>query len=415
MSSRASQQDRQYDVVLFGATGFVGKLAAAQLAQAENDDLRIALAGRSQTKLDDVVATTPRNGGWETVIADASNPDDLTRLVADTRVIITTVGPYARYGLPLVQACAQAGTHYVDLTGEVLYHREVIDTCQDAAVASGARIVPSCGYDSVPSDLAVFEAARAAAEAGDGTLTDVTTYATMKGGMSGGTIASAMQQADDIAADPSKRSVAGDLFALSADRGREPSGEFRDSLSVWHSDDLDAWVAPFLMASYNTRVVRRSNSLLGHAYGDGFRYREVMKAGPGRQGRLKANIVRAAVAGGFSALSFKRARPLVERLVPAPGTGPSEEERNNGFFRMDVRARTTSGATYRSIVSAQGDPGYNSTAIMLTQAALTLAHGTLPELPNGAPGGVLTPAVGLGEPYAERLRAHGFTITTEKL
>ena len=415
LDDMTATHERPYDIVLFGATGFVGKLAAQQLAKAENDDLVIALAGRNTSKLDDVAAQFPRTPGWELVVTDASSSEQVDQLARRSRVVITTVGPFARYGMPLAEACAAAGTHYVDLTGEVLYHHDVIDRCDAAARESGARIVPSCGYDSVPSDLAVFELARVASENGDGTLTATTTYASMKGGMSGGTIASAMQQADDVAADPERRKIATDKFALSPDRAAEPSGEFKDSMSVWHSDDLDAWVAPFIMASYNTRVVRRSNALLGHAYGDGFRYREVMKVGSGNAGRVKANVARAAVAGGFAALGLKPARPLVQKLVPQPGTGPDQKSRDAGFFRMDVRTTTTSGAKYRSIVSAQGDPGYNATAVMLTQAALTLAHDDLPKLPGGADGGVLTPAVALGQPYITRLRNHGFDIKAERL
>ena len=184
---------------------------------------------------------------------------------------------------------------------------------------------------------------------------------------------------------------------------------------MWYSDDVDAWVAPFLMASYNTRIVRRSNALLGHVYGSGFRYREVMKAGKGVKGRAMAYAVAGALGAGFGAMGVKRLRPLLERLVPAPGSGPSEEAREKGFFRMDIRSTTTSGARYRSIVASQGDPGYKATAVMLGEAAVTLALGDLPTLPGEADGGVLTPAVALGAPYAERLRQHGVTLEVTKL
>ena len=410
--SEMTKSDREYDVVLYGATGFVGSLVAAELARPENDHLKMALAGRNADKLAQIATSVPRATGWGTVIAQASDRDEVTKLAQSGRVVITTVGPYARHGLPLAQACARLGTHYVDLTGEVLFHRDVIDSCQDSAVESGARIVPSCGFDSVPSDLGVFELARAARKAGDGELTDTTLYASMKGGMSGGTVASAMQQADDIAADPARRRIAGDKFALSPAREQEPAGEFRDSLATAYSDDIKAWTGPFLMASYNKRVVRRSNALLGHLYGPAFRYREVLRTGVGRKGRVKAVITKATLAAGFTALAKQQIRPLVERLVPAPGTGPDEAARNAGFFKMDIRSRTTHGVSYRSVVSAQGDPGYKATAVMLAQAGLTLAEDELPALPDNAAGGVVTPAVGLGQPYIERLRRNGFTIET---
>lgn len=407
---------RDFDIVLYGATGFVGRLVAKDLAENAPADLRVALAGRTATKVEQV---RDELGGaasrWEIVTADSSDEDSLRRLAERSRVVISTVGPYARYGLPLVGACAEAGTHYVDLTGEVLFARDCIDRFDAEARANGARIVNSCGYDSVPSDLGVFVLAEAVRTAGDGELTTTTEYASMKGGMSGGTIASAMQQADDIADAPERRRVAGDKFSLSPDRTAEPNGEFKDSLAVWFSDDVKAWVAPFLMASYNTRIVRRSNALLGHAYGPDFRYREVMKAGTGVRGRAMAYAVSGALAAGFGAMSVKQLRPLLERVVPKPGSGPSETSRENGFFRMDVRTVTTTGASYKGVFAAQGDPGYKATAVMLGEAALTLALGDLPDLPGGADGGVLTPAVALGMPYAERLRGRGFTIETTRL
>lgn len=406
---------RTYDIVVYGATGFVGKLVAADLADHAPVEVRIALAGRSESRLRDVRATLPeRAQTWDLVTADSSDADSLASLAASTRVVITTVGPYARHGLPLVQACADAGTHYVDLTGEVLFARDCADLADASARRHGARIVNSCGYDSVPSDLAVLLAASAAREAGDGELAETTCYASMKGGLSGGTVASAMQQADDIAAEPARRKIAADKFALSPNREAEPSGEFKDSLKVWFSPDINAWTAPFLMASYNTRIVRRSNALSEFSYGRTFRYREVMKTGAGVKGRAMAYAVAGALAGGFAALSFGKARPLVERLVPAPGTGPSEKSREAGFFKMDVRTTTTTGARYRSIVAAQGDPGYAATAIMLGEAALALALDEVAPLPDDARGGVLTPAVGLGLPYAERLRARGFTLAATR-
>lgn len=407
--------DREFDVILFGATGFVGKLVAADLALNAPADIRVALAGRTRAKVETVRDEIGASAvSWGVVEADSSDEASLRALAERARVVISTVGPYARYGLPLVGACATAGTHYVDLTGEVLFARDSIDHYDAAARESGARIVNSCGYDSVPSDLAVFLTATTARDAGDGELTDTTVYASMKGGMSGGTVASGMQQADDIAAQPERRKIAGDKFSLSPDRGAEPSGEHKDSLKVAYSTELGAWTAPFVMASYNTRVVRRSNALLGHAYGRSFRYREVMKAGDGLKGRATAYAIAGALGAGFAALALKPARPLVERLVPKPGTGPSEESRENGFFRMDLRTTTTNGSRYRAIVAAKGDPGYKATAVMLGEAALTLVAGDLPELPEGARGGVLTPAVALGLPYVERLRARGFTLTVTK-
>ena len=389
-----------YDIVLYGATGFVGKLTAEHLAAHAPDGVRIALAGRSPGKLEVVRADLGVN--WPLVIADSSDPASLKALAESTRVVISTVGPYAKYGLPLVEACATAGTDYVDLTGEVLFVRESIDRFHDLASSTGARIVHSCGFDSIPSDLAVFELAKVAAPLGDTTL-----YVRMKGGVSGGTVASAREQMAQVRSDKAKRAVALDKFALSPDRSAEPKGEWKDSLKVWHSDEMHSWAAPFIMSTFNTRIVRRSNALLGHAYGEGFRYRETLTTGDGWQGRLRAEAIAKGMAIGMAALSVNSLGPLVDKVVPSPGEGPSEEDRASGRFSVEARS-----GGYRSLFAAKGDPGYAATCVMLGESALALAtqRDDLP-LPEGLHGGVLTPATALGGVLSERLRAQGFTIT----
>src|SRR6476661_7196900 len=188
---------REFDIVLFGATGFVGRLTAADLAEGEPADARIALAGRSRERLTEVRDSLgPAAAGWELLVADASDATAVAGLAARTRVVVTTVGPYAKYGRTLVAACADAGTHYADLTGEILFHRDVVYSHQAGATETGARIVPSCGFDSIPSDLGVFELARQVAADGEGELTTTTTYVrSLKGGISGGTIDSMREQA----------------------------------------------------------------------------------------------------------------------------------------------------------------------------------------------------------------------------
>ena len=409
--------DRDLDIVLFGATGFVGSLTAKHLAAHAPAGLRIALAGRNRGRLEQVrsdLGDDARN--WPLLVADSTDATSLKALAERARVVMTTVGPYAAHGLPLVEACARAGTDYVDLTGEVLFVRKSIDLFDEIARDTGARIVHSCGFDSVPSDLAVLNAADQAALDGAGELAETVLLATLKGGFSGGTIASAMLQADEMRSDRTARRAAADVFALSPARDDEPSGEHRDTLAVAYDQHRHTWVAPFVMASFNTRVVRRSNALLGHRYGQSFRYREVMRTGDGWKGRLTANAVRAALVGGFTAIAAPFARPVVNKVLPQAGEGPSPEKQAAGFFRMDVRAETTTGAVYRSVVAAQGDPGYKATAVMLGESALALAvdRGALPELSDGARGGVLTPAVALGDALSSRLRSQGFTITVTR-
>ncbi len=407
---------RDLDLVLFGATGFVGALTARHLAEHAPSGLRVALAGRNRERLAAVRADLPGAArDWPLLIADSGDAESLQRLARRTRAVTTTVGPYAARGLPLVDACARAGTDYVDLTGEVLFVRRSIDLFDSIARDTGARIVHSCGFDSIPSDLAVLNAADRAADDGAGTLGETVLLATIKGGFSGGTIASAMLQADEIRSDRAARRLAADPFALSSDRDSEPVAEHRDSFSVDYDGRRHTWVAPFVMASFNTRVVRRSNALMHHRYGESFRYREVMRTGDGVKGHLAAQAVRAALAGGFTAMATPRARPLMTTLLPSPGQGPTPEKQADGFFRMDVRAETTGGTAYRSIVSAQGDPGYAATAVMLGASALSLLvdRQALPALPDGADGGVLTPAVALGDALSTRLRERGFTITVD--
>ncbi|AKU16427.1 saccharopine dehydrogenase family protein [Luteipulveratus mongoliensis] len=413
----AARPARDLDVVLYGATGFVGKLTARHLAKAAPEGTRIGLAGRTQAKLEQVRAELgERAADWPIVIADASDGASLAALAERAHVVITTVGPYASYGLPLVEACARAGTDYVDLTGEVLFIRKSIDLAQDLAAASGARIVHSCGFDTVPSDLAVMLVAKKAQADGAGELTDTTLYATLKGGFSGGTIASAVQQLDEVRADKAARKIAVDKFALSPDRGSEPKGEWKDSAAVRYSDEVKSWTTPFVMAMFNTRLVRRSNALLGHAYGKGFRYREVMRAGDGKAGRAKAYAIAGGLGAGFAALNLPFLRPVTNRVLPSPGQGPSPKAQAEGFFKMEVRTITTDGSHYRSIVAAQGDPGYAATAVMLGESALCLAleRDRCP-LPAGVTGGVLTPATALGDVLVERLKAQEFICTADRL
>jgi short subunit dehydrogenase-like uncharacterized protein len=405
--------DRDLDLVVYGATGFVGRLVAAHLAEHAPRGLRVALAGRSRERLEAVQAQLGgRAAGWPLLVADSSDRAALDELAARTRVVATTVGPYLRYGLPLAQACAAAGTHYADLTGEVLFVRDCVDACDEPARATGARIVNACGYDSVPSDLAVLQLHERVVGDGAGELADCTLVATAKGGFSGGTLDSARAQVDAVLRDPSRRRLLVDPYALSPDRTAEPDlGPERDLRRVVRDDALGGWLGPFAMAGFNTRIVRRSNALQQWAYGRSLRYREVSAYGRGRRARLVALSVTAGLGLGLKALASKRLRPLADRLLPRPGEGPSPERQAVGWFRMRVHATTTTGARYVSTVSAHGDPGYAATAVMLGETAVALALGE--GLPPVA--GVLTPATGLGEVLIERLRAKGFELSVSRL
>ena len=427
------------DIVIFGATGFVGRLTAAYLAEQAPAGVRIALAGRNRERLEEVRAGLPDAAAeWEIIVADASEPVTLAALAARTRVVATTVGPYVRLGMPLVEACAIAGTHYCDLTGEVLFVRQSADTWHETARETGARIVHSCGFDSIPSDLGVLVTADTVAGDGAGELTEtVLSVVSMRGGVSGGTIDSMRQQAILMRADAAVRAIVADPYGLSPDRAAEPrsrgaeagaeadAGAGALAKTVWTSavrlirrspirrDPVTGhWTGPFVMAGFNTRIVRRSNALLGWRYGRAFRYREVVDFGNSAKAPVLATGMSAGLLGLAGAMAFEPTRAVVDRFLPKPGEGPSEENQANGRFRMVIRTTTTTGAAYRTKVGADRDPGYSGTAVMLGESALALAlDGDL--LPGG--GGVLTPATGLGSVLVDRLVAQGFTFDCERV
>ena len=405
---------RDLDVVVFGATGFVGRLLAGHLAEHAPDGTRTALAGRSASRLEEVRASLgSRAADWPLLVADVQDPASVRAMVERTRVVATTVGPYQRYGLPLVEACAAAGTDYADLTGEVLFVRQTVDRFHDAAVASGARIVHACGFDSVPSDLAVLLAAEQARADGAGELEDTVLHVvSMRGGVSGGTIDSARAQVEAASADPALQRVVDDPYSLSPDRSAEPElGDERDRLTVGRDPELGRWTGPFVMAPFNTRIVRRSNALQGWAYGRRFRYREVMGFGTSPLAPVLATGMTAGLAAGLAGMSFGPTRAVLDRVLPKPGEGPGEKARANGHFRIEVVARTSTGARYTATVAAKGDPGYAATAVMQGESALCLALDR-DRLPDRA--GVLTPATAMGAALADRLRARGFEIAVRR-
>lgn len=408
------------DIVVYGATGFVGRLTAAYLARVAPDGLRIGLAGRSQQRLDDL---RNRLGGraldWPVLIADSADRAALDAMARRATVVATTVGPFARYGRPLVAACAEAGTHYADLTGEVTFMRRTIDDFDAAARASGARIVHCAGFDSIPSDLGVLALHEAVARDGAGELEDTTFLLTgVRGGASGGTIESMRTQFEDMSADPASRRLIFDPYALSPQRDKEPDRvnegwrDEGDLRMVAHDGELGQWMAPFVMAGVNTRVVRRSNALQDFAYGRRFRYREVVGTGDGPLGLAKAAAVTGAMAAMLAGMALGPTRSALKRVLPKPGEGPSEKVRDSGYFRIQIHARTSTGARYVANVAASGDPGYAATAVMFGESALCLAVDG-DRLPARA--GVLTPATAMGNLLTKRLCDAGLTLEASRI
>jgi short subunit dehydrogenase-like uncharacterized protein len=412
---------REFDIVLYGATGFVGKLTAEYLAKA-GGDARIALAGRSTDRLLAVRGTLGEAAqSWELIAADASQPSTLNALAARTQVVVTTVGPYTRYGLPLVAACAAAGTDYADLTGEPMFVRNSIDLHHKQAIDTGARIVHSCGFDSIPSDLTVYALYRRAAEDDTGQLTDTNLVVrSFAGGSSGGSIASMMEVLRTASTDPEARRAMNDPYTLSPDRGAEPElgaqpdarwrrgGEIAPELKGY-------WTGAFVMAATNTRIVRRSNALLDYAYGRGFEYAEQMSLGRSVAAPVAAAMAtggNAAVVGLGSRYFGRLPRKLVERIAPKPGTGPSERAREQGHYTVETYTTTTTGARYVARMSQKGDPGYKATSVLLGESGLALAldRDRLSDLR-----GVLTPAAAMGDALMARFPAAGVSLETSRL
>jgi short subunit dehydrogenase-like uncharacterized protein len=405
--------DRPLHVVVFGATGFVGRLVAAYLVRARPDGVRIGLAGRSEERLAALREGLGEGAAdWPLIRADLSEPASLAELARSTRVVATTAGPYAPRGLPLVEACVAARTHYADLAGEVLFIRESIDRCHAEAEANGTRIVHACDVDSIPSDLGTLLVSEEARADGGGDLEETIALVTaFRGGFSGGTLATMRGQLEEVRVDPTRRATVDDPYSLSPDRGAEPElGEQGELRSIERDRDSGTWLAPFVMASMNTRVVRRSNALQGWAYGRRFRYVEAMAFEGVIGGALKAAATAAGLALLRFALTSKLLRPLSDRVLPAPGEGPNERARLRGRFEMQVRARAADGSTYVAHIAADADPGYGASSLMLGESALCLA---LDEDRLPPRGGVLTPTTAMGRRLAERL-SPGVTFDVAK-
>lgn len=406
--------DRDLDLVLLGATGFVGRLTAARLARHAPPGLRVALAGRSTHRLAEVRAQLAASAaGWPLVTVDVDDDAAVVDLARRTEVLVSTVGPYLRHGLPVVEACADAGTSYADLTGETIFVRRSIDRCHERAVATGARLVHACGFDSVPSDLGVGLAAALAATDGTGPLTRATLHVReARGGLSGGTIDSLRQQLVELRDDGAARRLVASQLALTEGSGRSGRvGRSGQGASRPGRDARDGrWHAPFAMGAFNGQIVQRSNELTDWAYGSDFSYTEVVDTGAGPLGAAAAAGVWVGSSALLGGLAWGPSRALLDRVLPKPGEGPSEQTRRRGRFRIEVEAETAGGARYTAAVAAAHDPGYDGTAVMLGESALLLAE----TVRDGRPGGVLTPMVALGAPLAERLRDRGFDVSVSR-
>ena len=393
--------DTKFDIIVYGATSFVGQIITRYMhEQFADGSIAWAIAGRSASKLKQVSEEVGLNG-IEMIVADAEDEPALKALCERTTVVMSTVGPYALYGDTLVKVCVETGTHYCDLTGEPQWIRTMQKTHDAAAKQSGARIVHCCGFDSIPSDLGVhFLQQRAAEKYGEMCDRVAMRVVKMKGGASGGTIASMINMVKEASADAELRRELKDPYSL-CPPGHGFTARQRD-VSMEYDEAFGQWIAPFVMAAINTRVVHRSNALADKAYGETFLYEEATATGEGTKGKRGARAVAWGMGGLMVAMALPPVRWVLEKTVlPKPGEGPSPKEQLEGKFDLIFLGTTPSGQTIRTRVTGDRDPGYGSTAKMLSQAAACLAK----DVPTDTPGGFWTPATLFGDKLIDRLTA----------
>ena len=400
---------KQYDVVLYGASGFVGRQTVdyfAKHAEVASSGLTWALAGRSKDKLEAVrKASGAQQAGI--VVAEAHDAAAMDALARNARVVLSTAGPFALYGSELVAACVRNGTHYVDITGETPWVKGLIDQHHVAAQRKGARIIPFCGFDSIPSDLSAHLANQAMQQRYGEACVETKVAFSIRGGFNGGTLASLFNMLasgqSEAMADPFLLNPSG-TRPTTAPAHADPIGPRRDT-------DFGAWLGPFMMSTINTRVVRRSAALLGYA--PGYAYQEYLRLGKGPVAALAATSLSVGSFTSQAALRLSPIRKLAQKFAPPPGAGPSEASMDGGSFRALWVGHSASGKMVRGMVADKGDPGNRATTKMLCESALALAL-QLGELPGGPKhGGLLTPASGLGDVLVQRLRAAGMTLQVD--
>jgi short subunit dehydrogenase-like uncharacterized protein len=377
---------RDFEIILNGATGFTGRQTVEYFKQHAPANLTWAIAGRNQSRL------SALNANVAILIADASDQQAIDALVSRTKILLNTAGPFAIYGTGFVDACVRFHTHYVDITGETHWVRMLIDRYHEKAQSDGTRIIPCCGFDSVPSDLGAMLIAQAL---GPDTY-EVKAFFKMKGGLNGGTLASMLHMYESNA-----NKIMSDPFLLSPSITRPPRDLEIDPSKETYDTDAKAWTSPFIMGKINTRVVRRSCAIRDQD----FAYQEYTKF----DGSLAGPLALITTAGGSlfdRAMDVPTMRRILRTVSPAPGEGPSQHTMDTGWFRCELIGKASNGRTAQAVVAGQGDPGNRVTVKCLCESALALAKDQLPDR-----AGVLTPSTGIGEALVTRLKARGMTFT----
>ena len=386
--------DKSVDVVIYGATGFTGKLVVEYMQEKYGKDEGVswAIAGRSEEKLNAVREDLKVGSNVSQLLVDSNDADSIASMVQQAKCVLTTVGPYQLYGAKILQQCVIHGVDYVDLCGEPGWMHEMINEYSDQAKETGARIVFSCGFDSIPFDLGVYFLQKEVIERHGQPASNVRgRVRAMNGEFSGGTAASLGATMASLKEKPELFEILVNPFALS--NGFTGPEQAQDSKPIY-DDKLETWVAPFFMAPINTKNVHRSNALMDHLYGKDFCYNEMWIQGPGEEGKAAAEFV-----GSMN--------PLAD--APAPGEGPSKESRENGNYDVLFCADLSDGSSLHASVSGDMDPGYGSTSKMIAESALCLVDDC-----SELSGGIYTPAPAMGEKLITRLQASaGLTFKIE--
>ena len=403
--------ERDYQIIVWGATGFTGQIVTEYIHNNYGSEIRWAIAGRNLEKLQNVKQKLQLDAKIECLVGDSFDEASLRAISSRTDVIISTVGPYALYGKALVSACVQTKTDYCDLTGEIPFVKDSIDSFHEQARANEVKIVHSCGYDSIPSDIGCLLLQEKAKEKYGQPASNVKLFVLgTKGKFSGGTVASMINLMQE-AKDPEKRQIQSDPYILCKDVVAGMPNQ-RIQNFVWYDPRIEKWTAPFVMARFNSRIVFRTNDLKQYDYGRNFMYDEGLAVGYGMRGRLRGSMFMLAISIFIKLMSMSFTRSLLQKTVlPKPGEGPSKAEREGGYFKVKIIGQDVEGENRTEVfIADSNDPGYGSTAKMLAETALCLALNA-DMLPKQY--GVITPAIAMGTIIADRLKKGEFIIKVD--
>tara|TARA_B110000116_G_scaffold266518_1_gene277377 strand:- start:102 stop:1319 length:1218 start_codon:yes stop_codon:yes gene_type:complete len=401
-------KSREFDIIIWGASGFTGRLVAGYIFSkyGTNGDLKWAMAGRNLAKLE-LVRSKVADKTVPIVVADSNDDEGLKEMVKRAKVICTTVGPYAKYGSKLVSVCIENQTHYCDLAGEVQWIRRMIDKHHESAVANQTKIVNCCGFDSIPSDMGVYFIQKISkAKKGQIAKQIQMRVAGASGGISGGTYESLSHVNEEAHKDKNIFKVLINPYGLNPVGEQEGLDKY-DLRTIVYDKASKSWIGPFIMAAINTKIVRRSNALSGYAYGKDFRYDEATLSGKGLKGRVKGFISVIPIGLMMSAKPGSLLKRIIDKILPKAGEGPNKKQRENGFYNLRFYITYEDGSKALAKVIGDMDPGYGSTSKMLSEAAICLAKDELSYL-----GGVLTPSTAMGDKLLSRLEKNaGLTFS----